>query len=215
MFKKIIQKNPVVSLSLLCGVVYFMSYMTRINYSAVLVEIVAEGYSKAAASAGVTGLFITYGIGQLVSGVLGDRFHPKILIAGGLMVSAAMNILIPFCGSAAAMTVVWCINGFAQAMMWPPLVKIMSVYLTDDQYKKCCVVTSWGGSLGTIAIYLIAPVCISISGCRLLFYFTSAAAAIMSIVYLWSFKNIEEVMTPREPLSRDIHKNEKKNLIQK
>ena len=85
-------------LILLSAAVYFSSYLTRLNYSAVLVEMIAsEHYTRSAASAALTGLFITYGAGQLLSGYLGDRTKPQLLIFAGLLVSAAMNLLIPFC----------------------------------------------------------------------------------------------------------------------
>ena len=61
-------------LTLLCAAVYFCSYLTRLDYGAVMVEMVrAEGFSRVDASAALTGLFITYGFGQLISGYLGDR----------------------------------------------------------------------------------------------------------------------------------------------
>ena len=43
----------------------------------------------------VSGSAVTYGFGQIVSGVLGDKFSPKKLICGGLITTAAMNFLIP------------------------------------------------------------------------------------------------------------------------
>ena len=72
----------------LCAAVYFCSYLTRQNYATVLVEIIeSEGVSKAAASAAITGMFITYGLGQIISGYLGDRLNSCHLIAAGLCCS--------------------------------------------------------------------------------------------------------------------------------
>ena len=95
-------------LTLLCAAVYFCSYLTRLDYGAVMVEMVrAEGFSRVDASAALTGLFITYGFGQLISGYLGDRVKPQLLIFFGLIACGLMNLLIPFCSSPAWMTVVW------------------------------------------------------------------------------------------------------------
>ena len=61
-----------------CVAAYFVSYITRINYGTVLLEIVnSEGITKMSASMAVTGSFVTYGIGQLISGWLGDRIKPR------------------------------------------------------------------------------------------------------------------------------------------
>ncbi|MBE6961490.1 MAG: hypothetical protein E7445_03440 [Ruminococcaceae bacterium] len=83
---------------LLFAVTYFASYVTRINYGAVISEMIrATGYSKPLLSMAVTGSFVTYGVGQLISGACGDCFSPKKLVAFGLLVSSLMNILISLC----------------------------------------------------------------------------------------------------------------------
>lgn len=70
----------------------------------------------------LTGSFITYGAGQLVSGVLGDHISPKKLIFLGLSLTVLMNLCIPFCRNPYQMLVVWCFNGFAQSFLWPLLI---------------------------------------------------------------------------------------------
>lgn len=181
-------KKSVSQLTLLCTVVYFVSYITRINYSAVIIEMVsAEGITKTAASMALTGSAVTYGVGQVASGFLGDRLKPQWLIFTGLVISSLMNMLVPVFARPYAMLVFWCINGFAQAFMWPPMVKIMSALFAPDQYKKACVRVSWGSSAGTIAVYLIAPFIISISGWKAVFYVCSAASLLFSVVWIKSY----------------------------
>lgn len=177
----------------LCAAVYFCSYLTRINYSAVMVEMIAkEGFAKSEAAAALTGLFFSYGIGQIISGYLGDRLRPHLLIFWGLLVSAAMNLLIPVSGEAWTMTVIWCVNGLAQAFMWPPLVKIMSAFLEEEEYKKAAVRVNWGGSLGTVFVYFTAPALIAVGSWKYVFVFSAAAAAAMAFLWLFSYRKIEK-----------------------
>lgn len=62
------------SIMLLFSGVYFVSYLTRINYAAVISAIIAdEKISASYAAVAVTGAFVTYGAGQLVSGWLSDK----------------------------------------------------------------------------------------------------------------------------------------------
>lgn len=184
----------------LCSAVYFVSYLTRLNYSAVMVEIIdSEGFTKAAAGAAVTGLFITYGEGQIISGLLGDKINPKKLITWGLAASALMNFAVPLCKSPAGITAVWCVNGFAQALMWPPIVRIFSEYLTPSRYKNATVKVSWGSSLGTIAIYLCAPVCVTLWGWRSLFYFVAAVAALTAFFWNRRMTALEKELEPVVP----------------
>lgn len=171
-------------LAFLFAVTYMISYITRINYGAVIAEMeTATHISKPLLSMAVTGSFITYGAGQIVSGLCGDRFSPKKLIFYGLALSSLMNILIPICRSPYQMLAVWCVNGFAQAFMWPPMVRLMSALLPKEDYKKTSVKVSWGSSVGTIVIYLISPLLISALGWRAVFFFSAICGIVMLFVW--------------------------------
>ena len=178
-----------------CVAAYFVSYITRINYGTVLLEIVnSEGITKMSASMAVTGSFVTYGIGQLISGWLGDRIKPRYLMFIGLMVSAGMNVCVPLFSRPAAMLVFWCINGFAQALMWPPMVRLLSDYLDQDTYKKSCVWVGWGSSAGTIFLYLFAPVCIVWKGWRSLFFLCAGCAVLFAFAWIKAIGSAEKRM---------------------
>lgn len=169
----------------LCSFIYFISYVTRINYGAVLAEMVAStGQSKSALSVALTGSFITYGAGQLVSGFLGDHIHPKKLLSAGLLVTSVINLLVPFCPTPSMMAVLWCINGFAQSFMWPPLLKTMLMLLSMEDYEKKVVNVGYGSSGGNIFVYLIAPLCIMISGWKLMFWLSSLMGFIGLLVWV-------------------------------
>lgn len=192
---KITEKKYINIFVFLFVAVYFVSYITRINYGAVLVEIIAEkGITKTAASWVVTGSSITYGIGQLISGYLGDRIKPHWLIFTGLVTTSAMNFVFPFC-SYSAMIFVWCINGFAQAMMWPPIVKSLTSYLTNEEYKKSSIKVSWGSSFGTIAVYLLVPVIIGKSSWESVFFICGMCAVVMAVVIMASYEKLTKHVT--------------------
>jgi len=160
----------------LCCLVYFTSYLTRIDYAAVLVEIIADlGITKSTASIAVTGSFITYGLGQLVSGWLGDKISPRYLIAGGLCCTSVTNLLMSVLPDITVMTVFWCFNGFFQAMLWPPLVRIMAENLDENTYSNASVSVSAAASIATIVVYLLAPVVILFSGWRTVFLICGSA----------------------------------------
>lgn len=170
---------------LLFAATYMVSYITRINYGAIISEMVtATGMSKTMLSLGLTGSFITYGAGQVISGICGDKFSPKKLVSVGLTTAVFMNVLIPFCNSAYQMLGVWCINGFGQAFMWPPMVKLMSSLLSVDEYKQVSVKVSCGSSIGTIAVYLFAPIAIHLFDWKSVFWFSALCGAVM--IFVWN-----------------------------
>ncbi len=173
-------------LAYLIMITYMVSYLTRINYGAVLVEMVnATGFTKTQLSMAVTGSFITYGTGQIISGFFGDRVSPKRLVACGLGVTALINMILPFFRDPYSMAAVWCINGFAQAFMWPPLVRIMVTVFDEEEYKHAISTASFGGSVGTVLIYLISPLIISFLGWHGVFRAASLCALIMIPIWLY------------------------------
>ena len=178
--------DPALRLGFLFAAIYMVSYITRINYGAVISEMVAStGISKELLSLSLTGSFVTYGIGQVISGIAGDRFSPKKLVSLGLAITAGMNLLIPLCGSPYTMLGVWCINGFAQSFMWPPMVKMLSDMLTEEEYKRGTVIVSWGSSVGTIAVYLMAPAVISVLSWQWVFVISAVLAVVTLIAWQW------------------------------
>lgn len=172
-------------LAILFTITYMVSYITRINFGAIISEIEADTQiSRTLLSTAITGSFITYGTGQIVSGICGDLFSPKKLVRLGLTISVIMNLLMPICNNSYLMLIVWCINGFAQAFMLPPIIKLMVAAFSEEYYKKMAVKISWASSYGTIIIYFIAPVLITLSGWRTVFLFSALCGIIM--IFIWN-----------------------------
>lgn len=169
-----ITKNNIVGkpLAWILTLVYFASYVTRINLAAIIQEIVTDtGYEKTSLSLILVVLSITYGTGQIVNGWIGDKIKPQNLILTGLVIATSVNLIFPFAyRSIPLMTVLWGINGFAQAMMWPPMVKILVASCDDAMYGYSVIRISWGSSFGTIFVYLSAPLIIQLGGWRPVFW---------------------------------------------
>lgn len=192
------------ALILLCAVAYFISYLTRLNYAAVTAEFIAEsGLPKATVALPVTALSITYGIGQLISGYLGDRIKPRHIMTAGFIITTLMNFAMPLAApNITLMTVVWACNGFAQAMMWPPLVKIMTSALDRETYNRATVLVSYGSSAGTITVYLTAPLFITLaSGWRTVFYFAGCCSAVIVFIFNLVMNRFERAGIPQPVLA--------------
>lgn len=171
----------------LCSAVYMISYITRNSYNAIISEMVTStGLAKSALSVALTGAFITYGIGQLVSGYFGDKVQPRTLVAAGLLTTSCMNLLIPLCQNTTQMAIVWCLNGLAQAFMWPPIVKILYTALHPEDYSRGCVRVSCGSSIGNILVYLLSPLLILTLGWKSVFI-SSAAIGILGLIFWLKF----------------------------
>ncbi len=199
-------------LTALCAVSYFVSYLTRTNFAAIITAIIETGIIEKTAAGMVTTVgFITYGVGQLISGWLGDRINPKKLMFVGFLTTAMMNFIIPFCPNGFMMCVVWGVNGFAQSLMWPPMVKIMSTAMDTDDYNKSCVSVTLGSTLATVSIYILAPVVISFADWKGVFYITSVSALIMSGVWYVMITKIEKISGLTYALRSGEKQKKKKN----
>lgn len=176
--KKEYSKNGIIAL---CCMVYFVSYFSRKDFAAVMAGMIYDG-AVSRANAGLIGtmLFAFYGIGQLISGYLGDKIKPKYLLLMGLSVTALCNTLMPLIPDT-AMIAVWGLNGLAQAMLWPPIVKILSTYLDHKTYVTANLLVTSAAHVATVLLYAYVPLCLSFMSWQTVFY-TASALALCSIL---------------------------------
>lgn len=164
--------------------VYFASYITRKNFSVMLVKIGNDmGVGKTDLAVVVTALTVSYGLGQIISGIVGDRIKASSMLTFGLALASLSNIAVFFCPTVSYMAVVWCINGFAQSMLWPPIVRIMSTYLNDIEYGYAAVRVSWGSSLATITLYTAVPLLLYVMSWRSVMLVCAAVGMLAMIVW--------------------------------
>lgn len=191
---------------LLCCLVYFTSYITRINYGATLVEMVDfMNIKSSTASIAVTCSFISYGLGQLIAGFLGDKMNPKSMVSLGLIISSSVNILVALTNNIYFIIVIWTINGFAQALLWPPLVKLMTNKLPMEYYKRGCALVTISASVATVFIYMFVPMCISLYNFKLVFILSALLGFITFTI--WSLKVKNTPNKPEEIIETQIKNN--------
>ena len=167
----------------LCCMVYFVSYFSRKDFAAVMAGMITDG-AIGRANAGLVGtmLFIFYGVGQLLSGYLGDKIRPKYLIMMGLSVTGMCNALMSVIPEG-AMIAVWGLNGLAQAMLWPPIVKILAHYLDHDTYVTAHLAVTSAAHVATVLLYVFVPICLSFMSWNTVFVCAGALAFLSMAVF--------------------------------
>ena len=172
---------------------YFTSYITRLNYGAVLADIVA-GTAVTKSQAGLIGtaLFVTYGVGQIVMGFLGDKVKPQLIITCGLVVTTLCNAVFPLCDNIGFLIFIWGLNGFAQAAFWPPLVRILASRFTKRDYSVAIIWVSAAANIATVLLYLIVPLLLVTLGWQSVFYFAAGLAAIVIPVWAIGTAHLKE-----------------------
>lgn len=191
-YYKITTKRMITLLFSLCWVVYFSTYLGRLNYSACLAEIIrAEGFSKESAGLIGTGFFFAYGIGQFISGFLGDKFSPKWLVFIGLTVSSMTNILMALLHEPMMMTVIWCTNGLAQALIWSPMIRLFFDYLKTEQRMKSCIYLNSTVPIGTMFAYAMSAGVIFLANWRMVFMLASLILVVVALVWVIGMGKVE------------------------
>ncbi|MBQ2954325.1 MAG: MFS transporter [Clostridia bacterium] len=173
-----------IRLTALCTFAYFVSYLSRINLAAVMVEIVSTGFAgKETAALALSFNAIAYGAGQIISGWLGDRCRPQNVMLCGFVLAGAVNLGVGLCPGGGVLIPLWAVNGFAQALMWPPMVRILTHHLRSEEYTVACKWVSWSSALATMAVYALAPALIAWADFRAIFFIGGVAALVAAVVW--------------------------------
>lgn len=150
--------------------VYAASYFIRTCYAAAIAPIVSEGrFSKGEIGLVGTAFFICYGVGQLISGLIGDRVNPYFMILFGAAAGGICCFVMPFTDTAVFMLLIWGANGFFQSMLWSPILRIFSETIDKRLSKKAILNISLSLPVGTICAYLASTLIIRFSDWHFVF----------------------------------------------
>ena len=203
----------------LACLVYFVSYVTRLNYGTLITEIIAKtGMSKSAAGLISTCSFFSYGIGQPISGILSDKLRPRNIIMTGITVTSIINLIFPFINSPALMAFLWTINGFSQALLWPPIFRLLSDYAPEDTFKKAILRLYTVCNAATLILYVLAPAFIEYSTWQTMFCFCGGigilTAAIWFVLSLKIEKSLPKLVKEQsKPLSQSNNQTSFSKLL--
>ena len=187
------EKKQAAKLTALCCLVYFASYITRLDYAAVLVEIVQDlQIAKTTASIAVTGSFITYGAGMLIFGVLGDRITPRAMITIGLIGTSTINLCMGLLPNIYVMIGIWCFNGFFQAMLWPPVTRTLTENLGESAAREAIAKVIQAAQIATLGIYILSPLAIRLASWRTVFLGASVIGFVAVALWYPSTANIRQ-----------------------
>lgn len=186
-------------LFLLCWCSYFCAYIGRLNYSAALTDMIqSEGFGKGEVGLIGTAFFFAYGAGQFVSGFLGDRLPAKWLVFTGLGCSGVCNLLMAQGQNIGFMIGVWCVNGLVQALIWSPMLRLVTDYCKAEVRSKLCAALNSAVPVGTMAAYGITAVVLGISGWRSVFLLGGVCLLVMSLVWLSGITRVERTVPAQE-----------------
>lgn len=179
-------------------VLYCASYFIRTCYAATIAPLAEEGiYSKGEIGLIGTAFFICYGVGQLISGLIGDKINPFFMVMFGSVLGAVCCFLIPAAGSLGVLIGVWAANGLFQSMLWSPILRIFSETIDESLSKKAILNIALSLPVGTVLAYLMSSMIIKYLNWKYVFIFGGSVVVIAVLfagfAIFCSEKDIEKV----------------------
>ncbi len=140
-----------------CVLAYTCAYIGRLNVSAVLPYLTAH-FSLTFTQSGLlqTVFALVYASGQFINGALSDKVNPRLYIMAGLFVSSICNLLMGVVHFFPLLLVIWGINGFAQSMLWTPIVRMIALYFNERTRSKASFYLTFTMVLGHFFAWFIA-----------------------------------------------------------
>ena len=206
-------KNMRKKIILICSLVYFASYFSRKDFAIIMSDLLQKNIiDKQTGGLLCLALFICYGVGQIISGYLGDKLKPKLMITIGLVGAAICNLLLPLTSNPTLMILIWGINGLSQAMLWPPIIRILSTTLNNEDYVKANLLVTSAAHIATILLYIYIPLCLIYFTWQFVFISATVLALISCAVFLIGINSILPKNTTDAKNSTEI-KAEPLNLL--
>lgn len=136
----------------LCYIAYVGIYAARLNISMASPVMIAQGVLTEVQYGFIgSAFFVTYACGRLLNGVIGDRTAPWVMITVGLLMTGISNLLLGLLPGYIVILLLWCVNAYAQSMLWSSLLRTMTgLYGKQTADKKVPILVS-SVSVGNIA----------------------------------------------------------------
>jgi sugar phosphate permease len=183
---------------------YGAFYFCRTNISAAVPGMEAP---LSAGGLGLTGtqtgwilasLKIAYGVGQLFNGQLSERVSPRVLLAIGMFVSAALNVVFGLGTGYFFLLFVWAANGYVQSLGWTPCVRVVSNWVPVLRRGHAIGIIGTGYQVTASLTYLVSTQSAEHFGWRGALFVPSALLVACGLVMLLLLRE-----SPSEALSEE------------
>jgi OPA family glycerol-3-phosphate transporter-like MFS transporter len=194
----------------LCLFIYTGAYFGRVNFSIALPYLQdALDYSKGRLGIVASGFFVAYAVGQLINGILGDRFHPRLFMGIGLLIAGISNIILGMVSTLPIMVILWALNGYFQSMLWGPLVRLVTDLVPPNSLQKLMLPLAATPVLGYFLAYTLLGRLIALADWRATFVIPGVFLVVMAIFWYWGLKGYttKPSSTPAQNESRNVPQN--------
>lgn len=178
-------------LIILCWLVYTISYIGKLSYSANIAQII-KYFSVNKKQAGLVGsfFFCVYGAGQIFNGIFCKKYNIKYVIFCSLIVASLMNLLVVIVPKFFYIKYLWLINGASMSFLWTSLIRLLSETLNIKDINKAIVVMGTTVATGTFIVYGLSAIFVAFLSFKIIFYFASFMILLVAFIWIFAFNKI-------------------------
>lgn len=187
---------------LLGWITYAAYYLGRVNLATALPAMEAElKWQPEQTGAFAGAILLTYALGQLFNGWLGERIDARRMVFFGIAGSAGVNLLMAAASDYQILVILALLNGFLQAMGWGPILRTISHVLSTDQREKIAGVLGASYIIGNAFTWVLSSLLLSGGSWQPVFIIPPLL--MLAIGLFWY-----RLSPPVETQSVSFHKNE-------
>lgn len=210
--KQISNKSGAVLLIFLGWLVYTISLLGKVNYSANITQIIDfYGVTRTQAGTVPTFFFFSYGVGQVLNGLLCKKYNIKWMIFISLLVSAVINLIIAVSSNFYMMKWLWLVNGIALSILWPTLIRLLSESLPKKVLGLSSIIMGTTVATGTMIIYGLSSIYAVFDKFKLAFY--TAGIAVIAVAIIWLLLYNKAVTDAKNENEKEEKKEETKTEV--
>lgn len=180
-----------------CFAIYASSYLAKLNFNALLVEILRD-LGGARSAAGLVGsfFFFSYGIGQVVNGFIAKYTDERVIMTASLFGSALCNLAMSFAPSIGVMKYIWLLNGIVMSPLWCNIVKVQGKYISQKNLPKSLSIIGLTTPVGTALNYGICAAFAAFSTWKMSFRFAAVLMTAMSLLWFAVIGDVKRSSSP-------------------
>lgn len=190
----------------MCSISYLAVYIARNLLSSTSTQMAQMGVFSTEQLGTLSSVyFITYAVGQLINGRIGDKIKAKYMISFGLIFAGICNGLFSlFLNAPVAAYILYGLSGFFLSMIYGPMTKVVAENTEPIYATRCSLGYSFASFFGSPTAGVIAMLFIWYMAFRI----TTLVLIFMGIIALVVFTILEKkgVITPSQ-ISKSIKKN--------
>jgi phosphoglycerate transporter family protein len=169
---------------------YALYYFVRKNISMAAKPITDEfGFTNTQWGVVLSVATVVYALSKFLSGVIGDRANPRWLMAGGLLLSALVNLCFGFGAGLASFVALWALNNLFQGAGSPPCFRLLTHWFSPREIGRAWGVWNASHQIGGAVIAVWAGWLVTHYGWRAAFW---APAIVCLIGAFWLFNRLTD-----------------------